>query len=71
MLLQNMIQASPNDRLGLKTIKKEVLVFNINCFKWSLYCGYISKIDSNIIMRRLFISLMLTIFTIKAMSCGI
>ena len=41
MLLQNMIQASPNDRLGLKDMKKEALVFNINCFKWSLYCGYI------------------------------
>ena len=71
MLLQNIIQVSPNDRLGLIPIKKEVRIFNINCFKWSLYCGYISKIDNNIIMRRLFISLMLTIFTIKAMSCGI
>ena len=42
-------------------MKKEALVFNINCFRRSLYCDYISKIDNNIIMRRLFISLMLTL----------
>lgn len=42
-------------------MKKEALVNNINCFRRSLYCDYVGKIDNNKIMRRLFVSLMLTL----------
>ena len=42
-------------------MKKDAPVFNFNCFRWSLYCDYISKIENNKIMRRLFVSLMLTL----------
>lgn len=45
----------------VKNKEKDVLTFNFNCFRWSIYCDYISKIDNNKIMRRLFISLMLTL----------
>lgn len=45
----------------VKNKEKDVLIFNFNCFRWSIYCDYISKIDNNKIMRRLFISLMLTL----------
>ncbi len=41
----------------VKNKKKDALIFNFNCFRWSIYCDYISKIDNNKIMRRLFISL--------------
>ena len=41
-------------------MKKDALVFNINCFRRSLYCDYVGKIDNNKIMRKLFVSLMLT-----------
>lgn len=33
----------------------------LTVFRWSIYCDYVSKIDNNKIMRRLFISLMLTL----------
>ena len=42
-------------------MKEDAPVFNFNCFRWSLYCDYISKIENNKIMRRLFVSLMLTL----------
>jgi hypothetical protein len=43
-------------------MKKDAPVFNFNSFRWSLYCDYISKIEkNNKIMRRLFVSLMLTL----------
>ena len=45
----------------VKNKEKDVLIFNFNCFRWSIYCDYVSKIDNNKIMRRLFISLMLTL----------
>ena len=45
----------------VKNKEKDALIFNFNCFRWSIYCDYISKIDNNKIMRRLFISLMLTL----------
>ena len=45
----------------VKNKGKEALIFNFNCFRWSIYCDYVSKIDNNKIMRRLFISLMLTL----------
>ena len=60
-LLKIKIQASPNDRFWLKDMKKDALVFNINCFRRSLYCDYVGKIDNNKIMRKLFVSLMLTL----------
>lgn len=45
----------------VKNKEKDVLIFNFNCFRWSIYCDYVSKIYNNKIMRRLFISLMLTL----------
>ena len=45
----------------VKNKEKDVLIFNFNSFRWSIYCDYVSKIDNNKIMRRLFISLMLTL----------
>ena len=45
----------------VKNKEKDVLIFNFNCFRQSLYCDYVSKIDNNRNMRRLFISLMLTL----------
>ena len=45
----------------VKNKEKDVLIFNFNCFRWSIYCDYVSKIDNNRNMRRLFISLMLTL----------
>ena len=45
----------------VKNKEKDVLVFNFNCFRRSLYCDYVGKIDNNRNMRRLFISLMLTL----------
>ena len=45
----------------VKRYEKDAPVFNFNCFRLSLYCDYISKIENNKIMRRLFISLMLTL----------
>ena len=45
----------------VKKKEKDALIFNFNCFRWSIYCDYVNKIDNNKIMRRLFISLMLTL----------
>ena len=42
-------------------MKKEALVFNFNCFRRFLYSDYVGKIDNNKIMRKLFVSLMLTL----------
>ena len=50
----------------VKRDEKESLVFNFNCFRWSSYCDYVSKIYNNKIMRRLFISLMLTLIAFIA-----
>ena len=57
----------------VKNKEKDALIFNFNCFRLSIYCDYVSKIDNNKIMRRLFISLMLTLtaFIANAQSSAI